>query len=171
MRISEAVTLEELRRQERSSKANVTLGSYGVELHAPAEEFRTFRGTLETDDGDQLFLLNCGFIAGTRGETGRVTDIVREELSDSVAERVRSLMEPRPELDGRSIDLRSSSALAPVLVCTDAIDGPWTIIDGNHRAIAQFLLCGDMDDVPVYVCVHPRIGAWSFVPGGARSSA
>jgi hypothetical protein len=45
------------------------------------------------------------------------------------------------------------------------------IIDGNHRAIAQQLRHGSLAWVPVFLCIHPAIATWSYVPASFTQTA
>lgn len=168
MKIIDAVSIEDIRRHERCCDANVTLGSYGMDVHCPLDELQAYRVKLDAGDIDSLFLLNCGFAASTRGQTGKVGDVEREKLSDTSTSRVELFLEPPPQSGKRQVDLRCSPEMALVIVCADATRGPWIIIDGNHRAIAQYLKYGNVGDVPAYLCVHSRIYQWRYVPDPVR---
>lgn len=160
MRIAETVSLPVLQAHEKANVANVELGGYGLAIHSPLDEFAIYRATLDASDIDRLFLL-AEFSAHTEGRSGQLRDI-RPEFARS----------PNASLAlGRNIDLRSEPTRAIVIVTIDAETAPLTIIDGNHRAVAQFLRFGGIGDVPAFVCMHHRVGRWSFIPHLARDSA
>lgn len=170
MKIIAAVTIEDVQRHLGSSNANVKIGSYGMDLFSPLDEFNCFRVTLNEADIDKLFLLNCGFVQNTTGHTGRVRDIDPNMLSVDSTNRVNSFLVPPTQSKKKQIDLRCSPNLSIVLVCANAGYGPWTIIDGNHRAIAHYLKYGGITNIKAYVCVHPQIINWPYVTILARYS-
>ncbi len=170
MKIISKVNIAEIRQHERSCRANVTLGSYGMESHCIFNEFQFYKAVLEANDISNLFLLNCGFASNTHGQTGRLEDIKPETISDSSKSRIRAFTKSPTKCEKYTIDLRQSPQLALILLCVEAKDGPWIITDGNHRAISQYLSYGHLHDVTVYLCVHPQISKWPYIPTLARNS-
>ena len=115
---------------------------------------------LERQDEDRLFLLGLTeFINQTRGQSGRLRDLLP---TASTVQRVASLITA-------GVDLLSRSGLELVLVAADLQGAPLVAIDGNHRAMAHFLAYNSVEGVPAFVCVHPAIGQWHFVPSLART--
>jgi hypothetical protein len=53
--------------------------------------------------------------------------------------------------------------LEPVIVSNDAEKGFLYLIDGSNRSSAEFLTGSGFQDVPAYVCVHPRMREWVYV--------
>ena len=164
MKIIASIPIQDVQRHELNLKASVTIGSYGMDLVSPLDEFNSYRIMLTKADCDRLFLLNCGFVEYTHGRTGKVRDIDRDRLSSDSSARVNSFFGPPSQSEKTQIDLRSSPHLAIVLVCADAACGPIVITDGNHRAIAQYLIYGGLSDIHAYMCVHPKINRWPYVP-------
>lgn len=161
-------TLAELQQHERACKASVVLGSHGL---APPETFSLRKALIEPDDADKLHLLNCGFAACTQGQSGRLADLDAELLPPETRQRADSFLRPAPDSGRRPLDLRAAPQLALLLACADADNGPWVIIDGNHRAIAQQLRHGSLAWVPVFLCIHPAIATWSYVPASFTQTA
>jgi hypothetical protein len=61
-------------------------------------------------------------------------------------------------------DLRTLANKEPVAV-TDKLDGDfWYLVDGSHRCLAQFQSGKPFQDVRIYVCVHPWIMQWAYIP-------
>ena len=149
----EAVDVSDVQAHEAATYANVRLGGYHMDRCCPLGEFKTFNVRLEASDIDRLFLLNCGFAAYTKGQTC----ILRDVLPGVVTyERVRNV------IDKTCFPVSSDQAI--LIVSPDEKCGPLTIYDGNHRAMAQYLVQRTVHDVVAYVCVHRRINEWSFVP-------
>ncbi len=168
MNIIETVNLTEIRQHEQTCRANVILGGYGMATHCALKEFQLYKAILEVDDTSNLFLLNCGFAVNTHGQTGKVKDIKIETLSNASKSRINAFTKSPAKCRKYAIDLRHSPQLALILVCAEAKNGPWIIIDGNHRAISQYLSYGDLRDVTGYLCVHPQINKWPYIPSLAR---
>jgi hypothetical protein len=147
-----------LRRHERACKSSVLLGSHSL---PPPESFSLHHAVIEPEDADKLHLLNCGFAACTEGRSGRLADLDASLLPPETRQRAASF----------AADLRFAPGLALVLACADAVSGPWVIIDGNHRAIAQQLRHGSLNWMPVWLCAHPEIATWAYVPASFRQQA
>lgn len=155
MLIKGEVDISVIQRHEETTASNARLGYYHMDCHCPTNEFRCFRVGLEQQDEDNLFLLGLTeFVNQTQSQSCRLRDVVRDASS---IRRVESFITAR-------LDLRSGIGLELVLVGSDLHGAPLVIIDGNHRAIAQYLTHGSVDGVPAFVCVHPAIRHWPFVP-------
>jgi hypothetical protein len=114
---------------------------------------------LERQDDDRLFLLGLpAFMNQTQGRSCRVQDVIQ---SASAIPRVASFITA-------GVDLRLRTGLELVLVATELHCVPLVAIDGNHRAMAQRLTYGGIEGVPAFLCIHPAIGQWEFVPQLAR---
>lgn len=162
MVVMENVDIPAVQRHELNTKANVQLGGYRMDRHCSTNEFRCYLAQLERADEDRLFLLGLDeFTSQTRGRSCRLQDVLP---TASAIQRVSSFVEA-------GVDLRSRSDLALILVTTNLHSAPLIIIDGNHRAIAQFLVYGTVQGAPTFVCVHQAISQWHFVPRLARSTA
>jgi hypothetical protein len=154
------VSLSVVQQHEEATTANARLGGYHMDLHCPTDEFRCFRVILDQRDDARLYLLGLTeFINQTRGQTCRLRDVVREAAS---VQRVASFITG-------GLDLRTGSGLELVLVCRELQSAPLVAIDGNHRAMAQYLTHDSVEGVGAFVCVHPAISNWPFVPPLART--
>ena len=154
------VDISEVQRHEQATESYARLGGYHMDSHCPTHEFRCYRGQLEQQDDDRVFLLGLTeFVNHTRCQSCRLQDVVP---AASAIQRVASF-----SIAG--IDLRSRAGLELVLVAAELHGAPLIAIDGNHRAIAQFLARGSVEGVSAFVCVHPAIGQWNYVPPLARS--
>ena len=152
------VEISEVQRHEEATAANARLGGYGMDAHCPTNDFRCFRVLLEQGDADRLFVL-ADFSAQTTAQSCRMRDLVPGAVA---LPRVASFVTA-------GVDLRSRTGLELVLVCGALHDTPLIVIDGNHRAIHQFLTQGSMQGVRAYACVHRDISQWPFVPRLART--
>ena len=154
------VTISEVQLHEEATASNARLGSYEMDHHCPTREFLCYRVKLERQDESHLFLLGISdFMNLTRGRTCRLGDVLPHASKDA---GVWSFMTS-------DVDLRSWAGLELVLVAAELQGAPLVAIDGNHRAIAHFLAHGSVERVPAFVCVHPAIGKWQFIPPLARS--
>ena len=138
-----------------------------MDKHCPLREFECFNCKLEADDVERLFLLGQ-FAKHTTNLTGKTKDIEFDTLSEHSKARVQSFLAPVKESGFRPLDLPQSPELALVVVTSDLENAGFTTIDGNHRSIAHYLQTKSMDGVPVFICVHPNISKWGYVPRLAR---
>lgn len=146
------VDLATIRAHEAKQKRlNVSLGSYHM---PPAEEFINWRVVLEKGDLDRLYLLS-DFLKHTGGSC---------KLKDIKSENNKIIQEKMNE----STDLRVSPDLAPIIVCTGLESRPLSVIDGNHRISAHYLLHKGIDGAHAYVCVHDQIFKWRHLVPAAR---
>jgi hypothetical protein len=158
MRVIEDVDVATVRAHEEATDSNVRLCGY--DMPVVLSEVRASRVLLDADDIARLFLLGIGGLdEQTRCETWRVADVLP---SARTLDRVWSFI-------GGCVDLRARPELSLVIV-TAGDERPLTLIDGNHRAMAQFLAYGTMEGVPAFVCVHPGFAQWSYIPPLARCS-
>ena len=157
----EKVPLEAVRDHENSTGANVRLGGYDMQLVSPPSEFRVFKATLADADTPRLFLLGITeFAVCTRNQTCRIADLIPEDALR--ISRVDSFVSGR-------VDLPSRQDLALLIVAAEFDSGPMIIIDGNHRAMAQYATWQSMEGMPAFLCIHPNIFNWNkFVPNMAR---
>lgn len=167
MKILEEVELSVLQQHEAATNANARLGGYRMDRCSPIHEFILYRATLQSADDDRLFFLG-EFAKYTVGKTGRVRDIDVSLLDDRSRARIDSFVAPATGNGFARVDLRSSPHLALVVVAANTDTAGLVMIDGNHRTIAQHLQFGTLCDVPVFLCVHERIGEWPFIPAAAR---
>lgn len=167
MIIKSCVDITEVQQHENLTDANARVGGYGMYTYCPAEGFSFYLGHLEQQDWNRLYLLG-EFAKYTDGGTGRVIDISSKKLEASTWGRVASFSQPSENSNFKPIDLRSAENLALLIVTPDASSGPLVLIDGNHRAISQYLTYGIVSHVPAFLCVHLNIMQWPYVPGHAR---
>lgn len=153
MVIQEIVELCDVQMHEVATYANVRLGSYKMDGPCPLDEFKMYKVKLEAMDVDRLFLLDCGFATYTSDLTCRLKDASPGLLADK---RVRMV------IDEAYFPVSAKQAI--LIVSPNEKCGPLTIYDGNHRAIAQFLMRHTVQDVLAFVCVHCRISEWEYVP-------
>lgn len=159
-----STTLGVLGQHEEATNANIALGRsanhyYDIDKICPIHEFRIYRAVLEAEDIDRLFMEYGDFAPLTKNATALVKDVLPKEAE---REKVRQFTKDR-------LDLRSRPDRAILAVSASERGEPLIIYDGNHRAIAQYLIYQTVHDVPVFLSVHPRVGAWGFVPPLARS--
>ena len=154
------VTIADVQHHEQATASNARLGGYHMDRHCPTNQLLCYRVQLERPDEDRLFMLGLTeFINQTRGQSCRLRDVLP---GASAIQRVASFITA-------GINLRSRSGLELVLVAAELQCAPLVAIDGNHRAMAQFLAHGSVEGVPAFVCVHPAIGQWPYVPPLARA--
>ena len=160
MVVVEEIEIIAVQRHEAATGSNAKLGGYHMDRHCPTSMFRCYRVHLERHDESRLFLLGLTeFATQTKGQSCRLRDVLP---TASAIPRVGSFVTS-------GVDLRSRSGLELVLVTADLHSAPLIAIDGNHRVIAQFLTSGTTEGIPAFVCVHPDIGHWNFVPPLART--
>lgn len=159
MKFLESVPVIVVQEHERRVGANVKLGGYHMSDIFPPVEFKAFIATLDVDDLDRLFLLG-NFSGVTQDRTCKVKDVVLspgtstiEKVEGIIAKGAHSGLATNPEI---------------VMVTTDAQHGPWVITDANHRTIAWHRTRGNIDGVLAFVCEHPLINKWAYVPRAAR---
>lgn len=153
MKIIRPVDIKEIREHEVKTKANVIIGGYNMDIYCPISEFVSFWVMLEEADWDRLFLISQ-FAQYTHGNTGKV--IHARELSEKTESTVAlysSMQSVCPALLIVSANIETASLI---------------IIDGNHRAIAQYRKQKGSNIPAAYVCIHPNINKWGYVPKGAR---
>lgn len=161
MTIVEPVTLATVQAHEQATAANVRLGGYHMDLVSATSEFQLFRATLEDVDLGRLFLLGLDeFAVCTGGKSCRMPDLLPVA---ALLPRVAPFIRDR-------IDLPARPDRALLIVSPDPHAGPLVLTDGNHRAMAYFSMHKSMQGVPAFVCVHPRIRGWNFLPPLARAA-
>ena len=152
------VSLDSLRLHEKATAANATLGSYGMDKHCPLKEFRICRVQFQADDLERLFMIG-EFAKHTVDHSGRLRSVT---AASADMPRVAAFLRD-------DFDLRSRSGFEPIFVGAAWEKAGLTAIDGNHRMIAQFLSGRGIEGVIAFVCIHPMIGKWPFVPHAART--
>lgn len=158
MIIVEEVDLFEVQRHELATEANAKIGGYRMDLHCPMHEFRCYRAVLESSDLNRLFVMQ-DFASLTVDNTCRLRDVM--PIAGNLA-RVKSFTTS-------NIDLRLRDGLELMLVGSELFGAPLTAIDGNHRMIAQYLTYYNVNGVSAYICIHPAMSLWPYVPPLART--
>lgn len=162
--IREANILE-IQHLENFTNASVRIGNHCMEDYAPTSEFLFYRVILEKSDTDRMFVLfETGLTKQTLGQTCRLKDIVS---SSENIERVKQAINGGNSFS-KGVDLKSDPNMELELVASELYNVPLTIIDGNHRAIAHYIIHGSVQGVPAYICVHKNISKWPYIPPGAR---
>jgi hypothetical protein len=134
------------------------------DLHGPHDQFAAFRGTLDDDDLDRIYLW-FEFRKCTGGPDSKLTDV--GNTADGEV-RVRNFADGDAAKGKPAVDLRTASGLEPMLVAEDLRRGPLYAIDGNHRMIAQYRSGKAFDGIPVIVLTHPKMTTWAYMRDAAR---
>jgi hypothetical protein len=150
--------LELLRAKESGVLLNLS------DMPGPHEQYAAFRGTLDGDDLDRIYLW-FEFRKYTGGPDSKLTDV--GDTADGEV-RVRNFADGGAAKGKYAVDLRTASGLEPMLVAEDLRGGPLYAIDGNHRMIAQYRSGKGFDGIPVIVLTHPRMTTWPYMQSAAR---
>lgn len=154
-------TLAEIQTHEQRVNANVRIGGYNMDKLCPTTEFQYFHMELESSDLARVFLLwERTFVSQTQGNSCKLVDITT--TAESMA------MQRRPTGEVNGVDLINCSGLEPVFVTDDLEYGPLVTIDGNHRLTAHYSRFRRIDNVKVFVGVHPSVLGWEFIPPLAK---
>ena len=130
-----------------------------------AEECQAFKVRLEEVDVKKLVLW-FEFKKYTTDESCKITDIVAAGYAQ---ERVQRFIVGHPQKGYGPADLKTSHNLQPVVV-TDSLESEVLyLIDGNHRTIAQHVTNKGFQDVEAFVCIHPNMLRWPYIPRRYRS--
>lgn len=123
-------------------------------------DYQFFKVVLEERDISNLVLW-WEFQNDTRGNTCWLTDAMDSAASD---QRVRNFIDGHPAMNVGPVDLRTAQGLEPVAV-TNRLNGTiHYLIDGNHRVLAQHFSQKGFEGVSMYVCVHPLMLNWGYIP-------
>lgn len=123
-------------------------------------EYKGFSARLDSEDVTRLILW-WEFKKHTKDGSCRVVDALPTATAHR---RVRSFIEGDPASGRSPVDLRTATGLEIAIVSDDLDKGILYIIDGGHRAIAQYFAQRPFQDVPVLACVHPKIRSWAYIP-------
>lgn len=160
--VKQNVELAELQAHDQALKANIRLGGYEMGTHCPVGEFEIHLIELEQGDESWVYLIS-EFAQYTQGNSGRLIDVQQSVDSHVETGKIVSGM------ISAGFDIKHQKERALVAVTSDFTRGALTLIDGSHRAIAQFRSFGTIADVPVYLCVHKQINKWSgWIPANAQ---
>lgn len=150
------ITVGEYVAKVQDGRSAVGLPDIGV----PVEAFLAYRGTLDAEDADRIFLW-FEYQKFTAGNTGKLTDLLPDAAIRD--DGIKSLAEGNLAKGFGPVDLRKAKKLEPMLVTSELMDGPLQGIDGNHRLSAQFITGKSFDGVNVYVCEHPNMMSWPYM--------
>lgn len=137
-----------------------------VRLPYQLTEYRAYRVQLEAADAARLTLW-WQFAKRTENGSSRVVDLL---TSCSPHPRTRSFIEGDPAQGRSRVDLRTAKDLELVAVASDLQSDMLYIIDGNNRAVAQQIMYGSFQDVPLLLCIHPEINDWSVITSKLTTS-
>ena len=138
-----------------------------ADLPGRPEEYREFRVQLDGRDVDRLVLW-FEFRDHTRDGSCRLADLLP---SANCLARVRRFIDGDPARGRGPVDLRTFPNLEPVIVSNDLEHGILYLIDGSHRIVAQHMGQKGFQDVPAFVCVHPRMLEWAYIPTRYQASS
>jgi hypothetical protein len=113
------------------------------------DEYRGFRAQLDAGDVDNLILW-WEFENHTIAGNCKVTDALPSAAS---LEKVTSFIEGNPAKGFGPIDLRTAQNMELVIVANDL-----------QSTIAQHLSQKNFQDVSAFVCVHPELLKWAYIP-------
>ena len=130
-----------------------------VSLPYSLTEYQAYRVQLDAPDAARLVLW-WQFAKRTENGSSRVVDLL---ASHPPHRRTRAFIEGDPAKGYGRVDLRTARDLELVAVATDVRSEMLYIIDGNNRAVAQQLAYGSFQDVPLFLCIHPKINEWSYI--------
>ena len=136
-----------------------------VSLPFSLSEYKAFHVAIDEGDERKIVLwwenekatkdLNCRLVDSNDG-AGKPSRV------DSFVKGDGKLLGP--------VDLRTLANKEPVAVTDDLYGDFWYLIDGSHRSIAQFRSGKSFQNVKLYVCVHPHMMQWSYVPNYYKQS-
>lgn len=158
MRVVEEIDLTVIQEYLRAIGSGVKLDPHA--MPGPLDQHRAYRVLLDGADVADL-VLYWEFQKYTKGESCKVTELL--ESSGSL-KRVRSFIDGDPAKGFLPLDLRTIEHKEPVIV-TDRLGSSFQyVIDGNHRIIAQHVSGKGFAEVPAFVCAHPNLREWAYVP-------
>ena len=129
----------------------------GLGFTLPANEYTIFRVLLDTADIHKLVLW-WQHKDHTDGKSNKVTDAAQ---SARASPRIKRIIEGDPTRRWTPLNIRKAPSFELVLESNSRESDFLNIVDGNHRAIAQHLTDQDFQDVPAFLCIHPKIGRWT----------
>jgi hypothetical protein len=140
-------------------RAHLAANSTGVAL--PTEyPFTVFKAQLDAEDAEKLVLW-WEFQEDTQDRCCRVVRLLGSAASKA---RVRSFVEGDASKGYGPADLRILQNNEPVIVTASLESDFLYLIDGNNRVMGQQLSCKSFQGVRVFVCVHPQIMKWAYIP-------
>lgn len=124
------------------------------------EEYVGYRAILDDKDTSNIAVY-WQFQEHTQDETCRLFDLL--ETAKDIP-RVKNFTEGVPSKGYGPVDLRTLPDREPTIV-TNSLDSHLLyVIDGNNRTIGHYLRHGSLAGVPAFVCVHPRMLEWAYIP-------
>lgn len=158
MKIQDTVEIEVIQDHLHATQSGIRLEVASDPGHLRVH--KGFKGTLDADDVSKLILW-WEFQKHTVNQNCTLTGLLP---SAATLPRVKSFVEGDPSRGHNPLDLTSAKNLELVLATNDVKNGWLYIIDGNNRAIAQTIRNIPFQDVPVFVCEHPAMERWAYIP-------
>ena len=158
MKVVEPIEIAAVQRHLTTMHTGVSLNL--VDMPGKPDEYRAFKVLLDSEDVERLVLW-WQFEKDTKDESFRLTDVLE---SAAMKPRVKSFVDGNPSKSQMPADLRTLPNMEPVIVTNDLESSFLYLIDGNNRTLAQHLSGKGFQDVPAYVCVHPKMMAWAYIP-------
>lgn len=153
MQIISEISVDQVVSQLKQNGTSVGLPEF-------AGEYRCYRGILS--DGDLPGLV-MWFENEKHTEAG---SCLLPDLHESRREapRVASFIHGNPQKGFAPADLRTLPGREPVLLGFRSDVPFFYAIDGNNRLQAHYLTHRSVEGVPVFLCVHPEVQNWAYIP-------
>lgn len=156
MRIVERVPIDAIQRHLKSQHSGV-----GLDLAAMPGPPCDYLGYKVSLDDARKIVLYWEFERYTSGGTCRLNDLLPPARS---LERVRRFLDGDPARGFPPADLRVLRDKELAIVTNDLQGEFLYVIDGNHRVIAQHFSGRGLQGVAAFVCQHPEMMKWAYVP-------
>ena len=158
MKVMELIEITTVQRHLSARHSGVSLNLSAMP-GAPGE-YRAFKVLLDSEDVKRLVLW-WEFENHTKDKSCYLVDVLE---SAAINPRVKSFVDGNPSKGQKAVDLRTLPDMEPVIVTNDLESRFLYLIDGNHRTLGQHLSGKGFQDVPAYVCVHPKMMDWAYIP-------
>lgn len=158
MRVTESVGISTIQKHLKAMAAGVSLDP--KRMPGRPDHYQGFRVRLDADDVNKLVLW-WEFENHTNGKSCKLIDALE---SASFLPKVKSFLKGAHAQGRGPSDLRTLPNMEPVIVTNDLGSKFLYSIDGNHRILAQHLSQKGFQDVPAFVCVHPKMLEWAYIP-------
>jgi hypothetical protein len=158
LRILESVETVSIQQHLRAKRSGVNLDLESIPGQPGVH--KSFECTLDADDVNKLILW-WEFETHTIDRNCTLNALLP---SAATLPRVRSFVEGDPSRCLPPLDLTAERNME-IVVVTNYVESGWLyIIDGNNRAIAQRIRTMSFKDVPDFVCAHPAMHNWAYIP-------
>lgn len=132
----------------------------GVKLPDFPGEYHCYRALLEDRDLPNLAMWFENE-KHTRNGSCLLPDLHEERRH---AQRVAAFIDGDSDKNLKPADLRTIGGREAVLLGFSTEIDFFYAIDGNNRLQAHYLKHRSIDGVPVFVCVHPEVRFWAYIP-------